>query len=221
MKRGQLITMLEMQAAMNAKVNPAWLTAGYPYLRAAAIEGAEAIEHVGWKWWKAQTPDMDQVRMELVDIWHFALSDGLVLSSGDAEEVADEVMAGIDFEAQVLEFDGRTYYLADRDLLSLLDLTVGLAMARRFSVEVFGEILKLCGMTWGDLFKLYVGKNVLNTFRQDNGYKQGTYQKLWAGREDNEHLTEILLTLNNNNPYIVDAIYMSLASRYDQVLAAA
>lgn len=39
---------------------------------------------------------------------------------------------------------------------------------------------------------LNMGKNVLNRFRQANGYrtaiKEGTYRKLWGGREDNEHL---------------------------------
>ena len=40
--------MLELQAIMNSKVDPNWLAAKYPYLRAVAIEGAEAIEHQVW-----------------------------------------------------------------------------------------------------------------------------------------------------------------------------
>ena len=50
----QAATMLELQAIMNSKVDSNWLSAKYPYLRAVAIEGAEAIEHHGWKWWKKQ-----------------------------------------------------------------------------------------------------------------------------------------------------------------------
>ncbi len=34
MKRAQLMALLEMQGAMNAKVNPNWLKAEYPFLRA-------------------------------------------------------------------------------------------------------------------------------------------------------------------------------------------
>jgi len=41
----QAKTMLSMQHAMNSKVDPEWITARYPYLRAVVIEGAEAIEH--------------------------------------------------------------------------------------------------------------------------------------------------------------------------------
>ena len=35
----------------------------------------ELLDHFGWKWWKLQPGDLDQVRLELVDIWHFGLSD--------------------------------------------------------------------------------------------------------------------------------------------------
>jgi hypothetical protein len=69
--RDQITSMLEMQSGMNAKVNPAWLDAGYPFLRAVVVEGGEAMDHKGWKWWKHQEADLPQVQMELVDIWHF------------------------------------------------------------------------------------------------------------------------------------------------------
>lgn len=63
----QLLNMLDMQNSMNIKINPEWIDAGYPFLRAVVVEGVEAIEHFGWKWWKAQTQDLEQLRMELVD----------------------------------------------------------------------------------------------------------------------------------------------------------
>ena len=37
-----------------------------------------------------------------------------------------------------------------------------------------------------------MGKQTLTQFRQNNGYKDGTYQKVWGGREDNEFLTDAL-----------------------------
>jgi hypothetical protein len=30
-----------------------------------------------------------------------------------------------------------------------------------------------------------MGKNILNQFRQDHGYKEGIYIKVWNGEEDN------------------------------------
>ena len=41
------------------------------------------------------------------------------------------------------------------------------------------------GLKIVDLLKLYRAKNVLNAFRQKNGYKQGTYVKIWGEDEDN------------------------------------
>jgi hypothetical protein len=51
------------------------------------------------------------------------------------------------------------------------------------------------GLTFDDLYKRYIGKNALNEFRQLNGYKSGTYIKIWNNREDNEYLTDILESL--------------------------
>ena len=55
-----------------------------------------------------------------------------------------------------------------------------------------------CQLNRTELFRQYVGKNVLNFFRQDNGYKEGTYRKFWSGREDNEVLVDILQSLDES-----------------------
>ena len=75
-------------------------------------------------------------------------------------------------------------------------------------------MLDAAGMTADDLYRAYVGKNVLNFFRQDNGYKQGHYQKHWQGREDNEHLIELLDGLDSSDPGFEKAIYDALYNRY-------
>lgn len=66
--------MLELQDGMNNKVNPDWVAANNNWYRAIQVEGVEAIEHHGWKWWKKQDCKLAQLQMELVDIWHFILS---------------------------------------------------------------------------------------------------------------------------------------------------
>jgi hypothetical protein len=65
-----------------------------------------------------------------------------------------------------------------------------------------------------ELFRLYVGKNVLNHFRQDHGYKSGEYRKLWNGREDNAHLVELLDELGGPADTVPDRLYEALAGRY-------
>jgi hypothetical protein len=208
----QAETMLTLQAQMNAKVNPEWIKAAYPYLRAVVVEGAEAMEHHGWKWWKKQDCDMAQLQMELVDIWHFTLSHILLGNRGDQAASLEELLEHED--ATHLDFDGMRYEIAGLDLVGKLELNIGLAAARRISIPLFAALLKDCGMDWKDLFCQYVGKNVLNFFRQDNGYKQGTYRKLWGGREDNEHLVEIMGTLNSEDANFQHQLYSNLKDRY-------
>jgi len=62
-----------------------------------------------------------------------------------------------------------------------------------------------------------VGKNVLNFFRQDHGYQDGTYIKEWQGREDNEHLSELLESLDATAAGFPEAVYEALTSRYADV----
>ncbi len=213
----QIESMLNLQAGMNAKVNPQWLSAGYPYLRAAVIEGAEAMEHHGWKWWKAQQLDLPQLQMELVDIWHFALSDLIIAAQGDIAGAAHRLAHLLAEPQDKVLFDGETYLIDKLDTLEKIELLVGLAAARRFAVPLFAALLADCKLTWDDLYKQYVGKNVLNFFRQDHGYKQGTYLKLWRGREDNEHLVEVLAAVDPAAADFRDQLYAGLAARYADV----
>ena len=62
--KNQLVVMLEMQDAMNARVNPDWRNAGNAWYRAIWTECAEMLDHYGWKWWKHQQPDLEQVQLE-------------------------------------------------------------------------------------------------------------------------------------------------------------
>ena len=216
LSKNQAATMLTLQSSMNAKVDPNWVTARYPYLRAVAIEGAEAIEHHGWKWWKKQDKDLAQLQMELVDIWHFILSE-ILLRNGQSQAAPLNHLLNALKQAnnqQYIEFDNATYILKELDLITKLDLLIAISIARRIELAVFESIMHDCKLSWTELFCQYVGKNVLNMFRQDNGYKNGTYQKIWAGREDNEHLVKILESLDSNIPNYKDEIYKALVSAY-------
>ena len=90
----------------------------------------------------------------------------------------------------------------------------GLCAANRFDVSLFIKIVEQADMTADELYRQYVGKNVLNFFRQDNGYKDGSYLKLWHGREDNEHLVDVLNTLDIDLPDYSDKVYQELKQRY-------
>ena len=86
-----------------------------------------------------------------------------------------------------------------------------------FSVPLFHTLMQACGLSADVLYRHYVGKNVLNFFRQDHGYQDGTYIKEWQGREDNEHLSELLESLDATAAGFPEAVYEGLASRYADV----
>lgn len=203
----QFISMLEMQDRMNCKVHPQWVEQGYAYYRALWLECGELIDHYGYKWWKKQQPEMEQVRLEVVDVWHFGLS--MLLDGRAVADIASLMMAELE--------------AGNSEALGVLEATEALAgetlVNKTFSVAKFWVLLQSVDMNADDLYRSYVGKNVLNFFRQDNGYKDGSYVKQWAGREDNEHLVEIL---NDIDPAVVDfdkQVYQALQQRYTSLIA--
>ena len=134
--------MLALQYSMNSKVDENWLTARYPYLRAVVIEGAEAIEHHGWKWWKLQQLDRSQLQMELIDIWHFMMSEILLECDGDLKQATAYLTDDVESHgAGVLLFDGRTFQIDTLDLVSKLELLIGVSVARRVEVGLFAAIM--------------------------------------------------------------------------------
>ena len=208
--------MLSLQNSMNTKVDKNWVEARYPYLRAVAIEGAEAIEHHGWKWWKKQDKDLPQLQMELIDIWHFVLSEILLRSSGSdkaALEVLQEALS-LANDQNSINFDQQSYEIEKIDLLGKLELLIAVSVSRRIEIALFAAIMADCDLNWTELFRQYVGKNVLNMFRQDNGYKEGTYTKVWNGREDNEYLVEIIHKLDPASAEFKEEVYSELAAAY-------
>lgn len=202
---GMIETMARMQEQHNTQVHPQWRTQGYAYYRAVWMECAELIDHFGWKWWKHQQPDLDQVRLELVDIWHFGLSD--LLREGVAIE---------DIARAFTDLGDPAGGSADafRDAVEAFALRTG--SERQFSLTDFVQVLALLPMNLSQTFDLYVGKNVLNHFRQDHGYKTGEYRKLWGGREDNEHLIDALAALDCAPEAVPTALYAALEARYQQ-----
>lgn len=215
----QLQTMFQLQAAMNYRVDPNWTDARYPYLRAVVVEAAEAIEHHGWKWWKQQHRDLGQLQMELVDIWHFLLSEILLRNGGNEDKARLYLEAAYERQSPTrrLQFDGQEYSLEELELLDLLQALIGTAAAGRVELGLFAEIMSGCELDWPELYKQYVSKNVLNFFRQDHGYQEGTYRKIWNGREDNEVLVEVMATLDAEDPSFKDSLYALLEAAYLEI----
>ena len=203
MNRDAVFNMLQMQHRMNNRVHADWISQRFEWYRAVWIECAELMDHVGYKWWKKQTPEWEQVRLEVVDIWHFGLS-ALFQPEQDLSDLADLIVSEVAAAG-----------VGDADIHSATEALARSALeTQRFSVRHFVALMQACDLSSAELYRHYVGKNVLNFFRQDHGYQEGTYIKQWQNREDNEHLSEILAMLDADDPQFPDAVYGALAQRY-------
>lgn len=198
-----VLTMLDLQDKMNTKVHPNWREQGYEWYRAAWIECAELMDHAGYKWWKHAEPDIEQIQLEVVDIWHFGMS-ALLVGNTDIDALAGDIVAELSAESEAS--------------LSLLEASEALASAciasESFSTPAFLNLMRASELSFEQLYRMYVGKNVLNFFRQDHGYKDGSYVKVWDDREDNEHLSDILSRLDASNASFADAVYQGLLDSY-------
>ena len=74
--------------------------------------------------------------------------------------------------------------------------------------------MRLMKMDLNELFRQYVGKNTLNFFRQDHGYKEGTYLKIWHGEEDNEVLATLVNQLDASAADFQQQLYAALEAKY-------
>ncbi|MFT4997753.1 MAG: dimeric dUTPase (all-alpha-NTP-PPase superfamily) [Psychroserpens sp.] len=201
----QFTAMLAMQDRMNTKVHPQWIMQNFAWHRALWIECGELIDHYGYKWWKKQTPAMEQVKLEIVDIWHFGMS--MLFDGRSVEQIGADLVA-----------DLKTSAVPKRGVLEATEeLATSVLATRKFSIVDFMSMLDSADMSLNDLYLAYVGKNVLNFFRQDNGYKEGTYIKNWAGREDNEHLVELSQQLDTSAGGFSDQLYKALNNRYNEL----
>lgn len=208
MERNQAETMLRLQDMINSKINNAWRDENNPWYRAVWTECAELMDHVGWKWWKSQEPDIHQMRLEVVDIWHFGLSE-ILAKSQSFTEAADVVSRAL---IAISNTNG-TQSKAEI-LLSVEYFASETLKTKSFALSSFVELAKIVGLGTDELYTSYVGKNVLNAFRQDNGYKSGSYVKVWAGKEDNVWLSEIVSRLPIGSPDFASDVYAELESIY-------
>jgi dimeric dUTPase (all-alpha-NTP-PPase superfamily) len=220
-----LLDMFTLQQKLNDGTNGEGWEKGYTnhnriinWRRCIYMESAELIDSFNWKHWKDINiaPDWDNITIELVDIWHFVMSLGLEeyknKNLGDVEALVNYVDDTKYFD----DFCGDSVVPEDEDALSIVSVIEHL-MKHSLENKDFEIILDdffvtslQCGLNMKRLYKFYIGKNILNKFRQDNGYKEGSYKKSWNGVEDNVVMTELL----EQNSLGADGLYQALEQAY-------
>lgn len=227
MQNSQAINeMLSMQNALNEMTNGASWRSGQTQLgkvidwrRCIVMESAELIDSYPWKHWKAvdaQT-DIENVRVELVDIWHFLLS--LALENLDSDKVSTILNKALTDSADT-EFDLATLSVIEQVRIHEIMMAIalqGVEVSDEYLAalaEAFFNSCKVAGLNFDELYQIYMAKNVLNKFRQDHGYKEGSYIKEWNGKEDNVVMFEIISQMQT---FSGDELYIGLKESYSLI----
>jgi len=220
----KILQMLQLQQELNDTTNGLDWEKGITkngkvidWKRCTYLECAELIESYPWKHWKnidAQ-PDYANIKIEAVDIWHFIMSQALqdykIQSLGSIEALAKTIHALPNFQTFTADITPTTKdYYEQIKVVEILMKTLFCGDSTEALMEAFIDVAVQSGLNLDALYKLYIGKNILNKFRQDHGYKDGSYIKIWNGKEDNVAMQSLL----EENELSPQALYEALEAIY-------
>lgn len=183
------------------------------WFRCVYMESAGLIENFPWKHWKNidAEPNIYNAKIQIVDIWHFIMSQ-MIKDSGIEVATQKALTDYTRFMNKIIKDQSyRRLSLIEVTEKLMLDALLGILNP----VDFFKIIYKIEAFSIDEVYTLYLGKNCLNQFRQDNGYKVGTYKKVWGLKEDNEILKEIL---ESNSSITYKELYSKLFQQYSELL---
>jgi len=195
-------------------------------------ESTEFLNSFQWKHWKDTDPtstttikvkngeipviDLKNAKMEVVDLWHFFISMFLAKHSKNLNNPNQKkrLIKEVAMEKERLEplFEG--FATMETYLEKMVMFAAQNEPARGMGMlQLLGDFI---GLDFDEVFEIYIKKNTLNIFRQEHGYKEGTYKKIWNGKEDNECLIEILADTKKED-LTFEYIYDKLEEKYKTV----
>ncbi|QOP44131.1 dUTPase [Sulfurimonas sediminis] len=222
----KIFLMLQLQNQLNDATNGEEWTKGITkngksinWKRCIYMECAEMVDSFGWKHWKSidVEPDWQNHQIEVIDVWHFIMSLAIEEYSknlkGGIEDIAIDISAlkalsGIESDAAA--------FASQEDVMQKIENLIRIAVSKESIdleelVSEFFDLVSMSGLNLETLYRLYVGKNILNQFRQDHGYKEGSYIKIWKGEEDNVVMKRIWEEHADVTP---DELYKKLEQAY-------
>lgn len=218
----QLAKLITMQDELNTYIHPEWKLQNFDWNTAIIDECQEILEHLGWKWWKQgyrtglTEANKAQIQLEVIDILHF-------LISLDAQEgvKAKDLLSLINTNSKANNIWATVDWMRN-------DAATGVA-----TLGTWAQLAHSVDLTEQQILETYTQKFVLNKFRQDHGYKDGTYVKSWQSawlggvvgavavlREDNEVLAQVVKDMASDGEDTCDeeVLYGRLEARYNSRL---
>ena len=214
----QIKQMFELQQQLNDNTNGKIWTEGatkdgrhISWLRCIYMEAAEAIDSFNWKHWKdiEGQPDLDNAKVELIDIWHFIMSEAIHFGDTQFAEAYEEMEPEKDINPELM------IEILEKIVAAAAGAEVDKSQNALYEITgLFFKALANMSMDVPELYKRYVVKNQLNTFRQDHGYKDGSYIKIWDAVEDNV----IAFNIMDEHPdFTPEQLYKKLEEEYKLV----
>lgn len=208
-------TMVEMQHHFNEQTIPNYLEKNLNWNSAIIAESGELLDSLGYKWWKKQEPDMENVKVEAIDLLHFVISETLQKfynTPSRKHEFLNRTIIELNYCFQDdYEFIQQYKKTSIEELIGLF-LKSYPGQDRLLTLKI---IFHKLNMSNEDVYIAYITKNCLNKFRQNNGYKDGTYIKDWNGKEDNIIAFEIANEWGADEE-LFEQLYLDLETYYNE-----
>lgn len=222
----KILLMLQLQAELNEATNGEKWTSGITknnkvinWKRCIYMECAEMIDSFTWKHWKNIDKEADwaNLQIEVVDVWHFIMSLAIENYTQTRRGSIDDLAQNISELGNFAKINTKNnLFAAQDDVIEKIEsimidtLSRGALNLEKLIADFF-DLVILSGLDLESLYKLYVGKNILNQFRQDHGYKDGSYIKVWGSEEDNVVMKRVL---DENSSVSPSELYRELTKLY-------
>ncbi len=187
--------------------------------RCIYMECAEMIDSFAWKHWKSidAEPDFANLQIEVVDVWHFVISQALCSYRKEFKGGVEDLALNVSQLSEYKALKGSVAFASPQEIMVQVEvLMFHVLKPSEFDlnalIKAFLELCLMSNLDLQSLYRLYVGKNILNQFRQDHGYKDGSYIKIWNGVEDNLIMKAIWEDQGELKP---EELYVQLKQKYD------
>jgi len=207
---------IKLQDELNTLTNPTWKNDKQDWITAILVELGELIDSTPWKWWKNGEMDWANLEIELIDIFHFILSIHI-----EEDLISSSKMLIVTRELD--EQNGKLQKRTDDNIKTIINhirnqFLVALSMKQYMNMFILWlDLWHLSGKSINDLYLIYQMKYTLNIFRQNNGYKDGSYIKIWNGEEDNVVAQRLCLNIDFKDKDFIKILNKRLQTEYDTI----
>lgn len=221
----------EVQSILNSKAdpnNPNWkeVRTENDFKLASILEMAEMIESTPWKWWKGGKADLWNIKIELIDMLHFMISN-VAMRDSIKDNEANKVLGFKEDEKIVKAFfyDNDENKGADRDVS--MDIFKAL-VNDEYDFDFINEVVKGGGLESNEISSIYIAKYTLNEIRWEGGYALNQYKKMKSGYvdengnaveavEDNVFLKELVDDFKNNETMTLKELRENVIERLNSL----